>query len=252
MERERLPELVVFDIAGTTVRDDDAVNRAFRGTLADAGLPLDAAAVNQVMGLPKPEAIRLLLERHGRDAGPERAAPIHAEFTRRMLRFYAEDPSVREMPGAAETFARLRKAGIPVALNTGFSREITEAVLRRLGWEDAVDAVLSSDEVPRGRPHPDMIRQLMVRLGVDDPARVAKVGDTPADLQEGASAGCGWIIGVTGGTHTAEQLREHPHTHLVGSVAELPALFGLPLECGAPAPLSLLDGEPPGPQDGSR
>ena len=45
-----------------------------------------------------------------------------------------------------------------------------------------IDAVVTSDEVPHGRPHPDMIRQLMQRLGVQDPLRVAKVGDTRADL----------------------------------------------------------------------
>ena len=50
---------------------------------------------------------------------------------------------------------------------------------------------------------------------------------TPADLLEGANAGCGMIVGVTEGTHTREQLQLFPHTHLIGSVAELPALLGL-------------------------
>ena len=65
------------------------------------------------------------------------------------------------------------------------------------------------------------------KLGVTDPRRIAKVGDTPADLLEGKNAGCGMIVGVTEGTHTREQLQSFPHTHLIGSVAELPALLGL-------------------------
>ncbi len=85
--------------------------------------------------------------------------------------------------------------------------------------------VLPSDEVEAGRPHPFMIRLLMRRLGVEDPSRVAKVGDAPADLLEGQNAGCGLVIGVTGGASTREQLEIYPHDHLIGSVADLPALL---------------------------
>jgi len=66
---------------------------------------------------------------------------------------------------------------------------------------------------------------LMKRLGMIDPARVAKVGDTPADLQEGRNAGCGLIIGVTQGTHSREQLEGHPHTHLFDSVKGMPTIL---------------------------
>lgn len=98
-----------------------------------------------------------------------------------------------------------------------------------LGWakRGLVDGSVTSDEVPRGRPHPDMIRHLMVRFGITDARSVAKVGDTPADPQEGHNAGCGMVIGVTEGTHTREQLEPFPHTHLIGTVAELPALLGI-------------------------
>jgi len=51
------------------------------------------------------------------------------------------------------------------------------------------------------------------------------VGDTPSDLEEGVSAGCGMVVGVTGGSHTADQLRPHPHTHLISSITELPQLL---------------------------
>jgi phosphoglycolate phosphatase-like HAD superfamily hydrolase len=67
----------------------------------------------------------------------------------------------------------------------------------------------------------------MQRFGVTSPSRVAKVGDTPADLEEGRNAGCGLIVGVTSGTHTREQLERCPHTHLIEDVRELPGLLGL-------------------------
>jgi phosphonatase-like hydrolase len=223
-------ELVVFDMAGTTVYDGDSVNRCLRDALAAAGLPVSAEAVNEVMGLPKPESLRLLIERSAlRETLAARVPAIHADFVERMFCYYQSDPAVREIPGASETFARLKQGGIKVALDTGFSRDIMQVLLGRLGWSESalVDAAVASDEVPRGRPHPDMIRRLMATLDVSSPERVAKVGDTPADLLEGANAGCGMVVGVTEGTHTQEQLRPYPHTHLIGSVRELPALLGV-------------------------
>jgi phosphonatase-like hydrolase len=224
-------ELVVFDMAGTTVYDGDAVNASFRATLAAWGIEADPAVVNTVMGLPKPEAIRILLEQFGPPRGltpsVDQLNAIHEDFTRRMRSYYASDPAVREIPGATAAFAALRRAGIKVALNTGFFRPIAEVLLARLGWASPVviDTDVTSDEVPRGRPHPDMIRHLMSRLGIPDPRRVAKVGDTRADLEEGANAGCGLVIGVTTGSFSLEQLQACPHSHIVESVAEIPALL---------------------------
>jgi phosphonatase-like hydrolase len=224
-------DLVVFDMAGTTVHDGDAVNASFRATLAAWGIEAEPAAVNAVMGLPKPEAIRILLERFGQPPGGTPSAEtingIHEDFTRRMVSYYASDPAVCEIPGAAAAFAALRRAGVKVALNTGFFRPIAEVLLARLDWRSpaVIDAYITSDEVPRGRPHPDMIYHLMKRLGIRDVRRVAKVGDTRADVEEGINAGCALVIGVTTGSSSREQLQACPHTHILESVADVPALL---------------------------
>jgi len=154
---------------------------------------------------------------------------IHEDFTDRMIEFYRSDPSVGEKPGAGETFRRLRQAGVKVALNTGFSRDIAETLINRLGWDrdGLIDGSVTSDEVERGRPHPDMIRRLMMKLGVEDPRRVAKVGDTPADLLEGKNADCGLVVGVTRGSCPREQLEKFPHDYLISAVNELPELLGV-------------------------
>jgi phosphonatase-like hydrolase len=223
-------ELVVFDLAGTTVHDGDAVNSCFRAALAVVGVNADPATVNLVMGLPKREAIRRLLAQSERSLADEKINAIHADFVKRMQHHYATASSIHEVPGATATFGLLRRQGIKVALNTGFSRDIVEVLLARLGWHSPaiIDAVVTSDEVARGRPHPDMIRLLMARLGIDDARKVVKVGDTWADLEEGANAGCGLVIGVTTGSFTREQLQSRPHSHIVGSVAEVPALLWTP------------------------
>jgi len=225
----RAIDLVIFDLAGTTVRDDgNIVGECLRAALAQAGVEADPDTVKGVMGLPKPEAIQRLVA-----ASPahlqlaSRIAEIHADFAARMRQFYASDPCVTEIPGAAAAFERCRASGIRVALDTGFSRDILDVVLARLGWRsgETIDATLASDEVARGRPHPDLIHRLMEQLSVRNASRVAKVGDTPADLEEGTRAGCALVIGVTQGSHTRSDLLASPHTHLVETVREVPDLL---------------------------
>jgi FAD dependent oxidoreductase TIGR03364/phosphonatase-like hydrolase len=221
-------DLVVFDLAGTTVEDEDSVNRAFREALRAAGLEVSAGAVNAVMGLPKPEALRILVEGSaGRETLRARERDVLSDFEARMLRFYREDPAVREVPGAGDLLRALRARGIRVGFTTGFGREIVRCIFRRLGWDEAiVSASVASDESPRGRPHPDQLLRVMEILGIKDPRRVAKVGDTPADLEEGSRAGCGIVAGVCWGTHSRRDLERHPHTHLVESMDELRRVLG--------------------------
>jgi phosphonatase-like hydrolase len=220
-------QLVVFDMAGTTVHDDDGVNRCIREALRAFGVEAAAADVNRVMGLPKPQALAELIETYGRteDLGP-RVEEIHRELVRRSIEFYASDPSVREVEGASAMFDRLRSEGIRIAVNTGFNRAITDVILGRLGWVGRVDASIASDEVAQGRPHPDMIRELMKRFEISNPTLVAKVGDTPADLEEGRNAGCGLNVGVTCGTHTRAELESLPHTHLIDDIRRFPEILG--------------------------
>ncbi|GAB5518842.1 MAG: phosphonatase-like hydrolase [Rhodothermales bacterium] len=222
-------DLVVFDMAGTTVHDADFVARAFLDTLQAAGYPATTGDANTVMGYPKPEAIRRLLIQYDGHALPSDVIRLHHDFLDRMNTFYRTSDEVREVPGARATFERLRHVGIAVALNTGFSRTTADIILDRLGWTDPslVNATITSDEVTEGRPTATMVIALMDQLSIDDPARVAKVGDTPSDLLEGDAAGCRYNIGVTEGTHSQAELEAYPHTHLIPSVAALPSLLNL-------------------------
>ena len=218
-------ELVVFDMAGTTVHDGFAVNTCFRSALAAVNVYPELGSIDAVMGLSKPEAIRLLLQAAKRRCDNHEIDAIHNDFSARMQRYYASDPAVREIPGATKVFAELRRAGIKVALNTGFDHRTVDVLLKRLKWSAAVDGVVASDEVLRGRPHPDMIRHLMALLGVANPKHVAKVGDTLVDLEEGRNAGCGLVVGVTTGTFSRKQLEKFPSAVVVDSIVDVSALL---------------------------
>jgi phosphonatase-like hydrolase len=219
-------ELVVFDVAGTTVRDDDAVHDCLRAALGDAGVRVTRADVNQVMGIAKPIAINKLLERHAgsRKWSTSHVNEIHTTFVQHMIAHYEQSSAVQPMPNTESTLSKLRASGVRVALDTGFSRAILDTILRRLGWNEPglLDATVASDEVARGRPYPDLVMKAMELTGVANAAAVAKVGDTPADLEEGAAARCGLVVGVTNGSHTIDELKRHPHTHLISHLGLLP------------------------------
>lgn len=221
-------KLAVLDMAGTTVHDGDAVHTCLHDAMEYiAGVEMTREACNSVMGIPKPVAVATLLREAGAEADAPLVGRIIADFEARMLAYYRSDPAVREIDGAAETFKTLRQMGLKVALDTGFSRKIVDAVIDRLGWGAGglIDVTIASDEVSAGRPAPYLIFHAMERTGVTDVAAVVKVGDTPSDLREGKHAGVGLVVGVTRGSHTADELRAHPHDALIDTVRDLPELL---------------------------
>lgn len=216
-------KLAVFDMAGTTVYDKGFVHIAFIKGMQSKGFEVTHDEVNPLMGLHKPQAIRIMLERRVDPATitEEFVMEIHDVFEQNMVDFYSTDPSVREIEGASATFEKLHAAGIKVALDTGFGRKITDTIIKRLGWDKGlVDASCASDEVERGRPYPDMIKKIMAELGLENTAEISKTGDTPVDLEEGHNTGCSINIGVTSGAYQGEELAKYPHTHIVASVVE--------------------------------
>jgi phosphonatase-like hydrolase len=219
-------ELVIFDLAGTTVRDNQDVPRILQQALTKFDTYITMEETSDVMGLPKPIAIRQLLEKYNDDlltVTSDDISAIHKVFVNDMIKFYSEDETVGEKEGVSETFRLLKQNGIKVAVDTGFDRVITNVLLERLGWvkNQLIDCSVTSDEVLRGRPFPDMVYKIMEHLNVNDPGSVAKVGDTTSDLQEGNAAGCGLVIGVTSGAFARQVLAAEEHTHLIDSIPEI-------------------------------
>ena len=216
-------QLVVFDIAGTTVQDRGDVAQAFIGAFRESGIAIPEEDVKKVMGFRKIDAIRRLLEKFG-PADEALIEKIHARFIDNMISFYLLDEDLRPMPHAERVFSTLKQQGMKIALNTGFTRAITDTILRRLHWEDRqdlIDRVICSDEVPEGRPSPHMINALMTALGIKSPSHVLKIGDTEVDVQEGRNAGVRKVVSVTTGAYTREQLQQYRPDHIIDDLGEL-------------------------------
>jgi phosphonatase-like hydrolase len=218
----RAIDLVVLDLAGTTVEDGGQVPDAFAAALASYGVHVTTDEITRVRGASKRQAIRELLQRRG--------VPLHlcdevyTTFCDNLEKRYAR--TARPLPGAEQTIVALRGSGLRVALNTGFERATTNTLLEAIGWASGVaDAVVCGDEVKEGRPAADMIRRCMDLTGITEPARVANVGDTVLDLRAGHRAGVRLNIGVLSGAHGRAALAAEPHTHIVESVANVPELL---------------------------
>ena len=216
-------KLMVFDMAGTTVEDGGQVPVAFNAALGECGIALTDEQLAAVRGASKREAIAELVARHASPAWHGRAEHVYASFVRHLQREFAH--GVKALPGAEETFDYLREHGIGIALSTGFDRDIAALLLDALGWRAKADYFVCGDDVPRGRPAPYLIFRAMEATGIDSVHDVATVGDTVLDLQAGYNAGVRLNIGTLSGAHDRAKMLREPHTHLVASVAELPALF---------------------------
>jgi phosphonatase-like hydrolase len=230
------PQLVVLDLAGTTFDD---------------GIDVAPAELNAVRGANKLHVFRTFaLRRFG--AGPEavRATREGLEHFNEELAVQFRDGPVEPFPGVQAALETLRAAGLKLATNTGLNRPLAEAVLDRLRWHSGLfDAHICGDDVPVGRPAPYMIYLAMERAGVFDARAVVVTGDTPLDLQAGTNASAGGVVGVLTGTHDVHALGATRHTHLIPSVADLPALlraeFGVTALTPGPSPAGAEDGSTP-------
>ena len=232
-------ELIVFDMAGTTVADQHEVEACFAQAARQTGLRVSDEAILAAQGLAKRFVFQQFWRSQLGQNHPEVEANVDVSYAvfKEILENHYQTQPVFPTEGCLETFAWLRQQNIKVALTTGFYRVVTDIILERLGWLDGLDenrvgnqntliqASIASDEVPAGRPQPFMIQKAMHLLGVSDPQRVVNLGDTPSDLQSGAAAGVLCNIGLVNGTHSEAQLEPHPHHVLLASLKDLPAFL---------------------------
>lgn len=220
-------QLAAFDIAGTTIDDRSLVYDALHAAVTSYGVHVADADLQENMGTEKHAALEALLRAGGRDPDAALIDEAYERFTTALRRHYEEQPPTA-MPGVEQALRRVRQAGMKVALTTGFSADVATMVLDGVGWRvgplregGMVDALVTADEVPAGRPAPYMIFRAMERTGVLDVRSVAVAGDTGADLVAGTRSGAALVAGVLSGSGSREVLERQPHTHLLPSVVEV-------------------------------
>ncbi len=217
--------LIVLDVGGTIIQDRGDVPDALQGAFAKRGITVTPPEIALWRGASKRDVVRHFTGERSAAKGSDLdalVAAIYADFNTRVIEVYKNVPPI---DGAEATFRTLRESGYLLASSTGFGREVALSIFRRLGWEKYFTAVITSDDVAQGRPAPYMIFHAMEASLVASVTEVIVVGDTPLDLRAGKNAGVRGIVGVLSGASKEDQLRPEPHTDILSSVAELPALL---------------------------
>jgi phosphonatase-like hydrolase len=229
--------LAVLDMAGTTVDEGGAVYRALDAAVAaTTGRPVPEAALARWMGADKREAVAGLLAALGAPHGAADVEATFAEFSARLDEAYLAVPP-SPIAGIEDAFAGLRARDVRIVLTTGFSTRVATVLVLGLGWRvgATIDGVVTAEQVGAGRPSPKMIERAMALTDVADPRQVLAAGDTLLDLQAGANAGAGAVVGVLTGAQDRATLEAGPATHVIASAALLPELIdtlGVPRDDG--------------------
>lgn len=133
---------------------------------------------------------------------------LHNNFDNNLKERYFYSSSIDLIdPNIPILFNSIREKNIKIALNTGYSKDIQESIIRKLRMDEFIDDHISSDQVKSGRPKPFMIHKLMNKNNIKNSKNVIKFGDTQNDVLEGINADCLASIGVLSGADFETKLR---------------------------------------------
>ncbi len=175
-------DAVVFDLDGVLIDSEHVWDEVRMELARERGGRWHPGAQRAMMGMSSPEWSRYMHETIGLAESPEE---INRIVVARMLERYAEGPPL--LPGAVEAVERLA-ARWPLAIASSSNRELIEAVLASTPLGPLFELTVSSEEVPRGKPAPDVYLEAARRLGVE-PARSAAVEDSHNGILAAKAAG---------------------------------------------------------------
>lgn len=198
---------VVFDWAGTILdHGSRAPVAALQDVFAAAGVPVSVAEARLSMGIAKKDHIRCILGlprvaaaweiRHGATPGERDVEALYAEFLPKQLECLGDFSTI--IFGVPEIAAALRSRGVKIGSTTGYTRTMLDFIVdraREQGFKP--DCAICPQDVPGGgRPAPWMCYLNAIRMEVSPLWAMAKIGDTPSDIEEGLNAGM-WTVAVT-------------------------------------------------------
>jgi phosphonatase-like hydrolase len=215
--------MVVFDMAGTTVNEDNVVYKTLREAIGYKGYHI---SLDQVLaegaGKEKSEAIRTILKTYAHTEDTQLTSEIYSDFIGLLEKAY-ETQDVVSMSGAEELFDILKQRNITVVLNTGYDSKTANSLLKILDWIKGIqfDCLITASDVKYNRPDPEMIDLAMDMFGITDSKQVIKLGDSVIDIEEGQNAGCRLSIGITTGAHNYLQLQSANPDYIIDDLMEL-------------------------------
>jgi HAD superfamily hydrolase (TIGR01509 family) len=206
-------QAVVFDLDGVLLQSEEVWDAVRERYVRERGGRYDDEVQRAMMGMSAPEWSRYLHEKAGVPEDPE---TINGDVVARMLEAYRNDLPL--LPGAADAVRRAA-AAFPLALASSSNREVFEAVLELAGLAECFRATVSSEEVERGKPAPDVYLEAARRLGVE-PETCAAVEDSHAGIRSAKSAGMR-VVAIPNASYPPDDEALGLADAVVGSLDEL-------------------------------
>ena len=175
-------EAVIFDLDGVILDTEELWNEVREGLARERGGRWSGRAQADMMGMSSPEWSRYMHDVVGLADSPEE---INREVVRRMLASYASRLPL--IDGAVAAVRRMARHW-PLALASSSNRELIERALEVAGIASLFRATVSSEEVPRGKPAPDVYLEAARRLGVR-PEQCAAIEDSTSGIRSAHAAG---------------------------------------------------------------
>jgi HAD superfamily hydrolase (TIGR01509 family) len=188
-----MSEAVVFDLDGVIIDTEEVWEEVRRAYVASYGKQFRPDSQTRMMGMSTPEWSTHLSQEVGVPRTPEQVA---TDVLDRMAERYRE--ALPLIPGSVDAVRRMA-ARFPVALASSSARVLIDQVLSTAGLADVFRVTLSTEEVPRGKPFPDVYLEATSRLGLA-PAVCAAVEDSSNGLRSAAAAGLA-VIAVPHGVY---------------------------------------------------
>ena len=205
--------LLIFDWDGTLMDSIGTIVACTQATFTELGLaPLPEPTVRETIGLGLKEVMAVLQP----GAGEEFRRQVTEVYYKHWLSTYRDTAPL--FPRVRETLEELAAEGYLLAVATGKSRRGLDRDLQRSATHHLFAATRTVDEAP-GKPHPQMVLDLLDELGVR-PQQALVIGDTTYDLQMAKDAGS-HALGVTSGSHHRQQLMALKPLDCLSNVVEL-------------------------------
>ena len=189
MTQSKRLRAAVFDLDGTLVDSEPRSRVALEAMFIKYGVPFDVSLLQRFVGRRDPEVFAEM-----GDLFPGHDPFDLAEAVNEQYRLLGHLP-IPALPGAVELTAQIHRAGDPVALVTSAGRDHAVPALRRLGMLELFSAIVTSEDITTGKPHPEGYLQASAALKVD-PGHCAAFEDSPAGLSAAKAAGM-YCVAVT-------------------------------------------------------
>jgi HAD superfamily hydrolase (TIGR01509 family) len=180
-------DAVVFDMDGVLIQSEEVWDQVREAFVRERGGRYDAEIQRAMMGMSSTEWSLYLHETAGVPDEPE---AINAEVVRRMLAAYRDHLPL--IDGAVDAVRRLAERYL-LGLASSSNRPLIDAALETAGLTACFNATVSSEEVARGKPAPDVYLEAARRLGVE-PNACAAVEDSHGGIQSAKAAGMRVIV----------------------------------------------------------